>query len=178
MAQELEEIDVTTQEWKGVTQEGTNNDPSSNTKAFVVQEAALIRDYVDEEHTALKLHDHNILKTIKGRLNQLVNTINSIPERLYNNTIDVAQNISENLYQYADAMSGDSMDMSDVDIDSFMLDKAHIQYIDKLRKNNKEAYDKALASYASLAGKGLPKDTKTANVVSFFQTNSKDFIVK
>jgi hypothetical protein len=156
-------------------------DPSSNTKQYVKSETSVLQEYVEKEDRSIIVYvdkgDEDVLTTVKNKYNNLVSTVNKIPDWLYKNTIDVAQTISENLYLYADAMAGDAMDMSETDIESFLLDKAHRQYIDNLRKKNKTAYDKLVASFDSLAGKGMPKDTKISNVVTFFHKNSKDYII-
>lgn len=132
----------------------TRVEEEAPTVPLVVQTYVKQQDRLVEQEVLRK--QGVLLEFIRTQYNKLVTSLNTIPRMIIGTTLESSTSVSNTLYEYADALGGKNGD-KDNDTDTLMIEKAHLEYIDKLRRSNIAAYKQALSFYDALVDQNLSR---------------------
>lgn len=99
-------------------------------------------------------------------LSRFVDFINAIPGKVHDSTVLLAEEIGSKLKKYGDTLQG--KDNSSGSKHFAQVQKANFQYLEHIRKNEREKFVK-IAKF-SLSLEQLPDKAKAAAAIKFFQT--------
>jgi len=132
---------------------------SSAVKTYVKEENLVVEEEVVRKQGAL-------MDFIRTQYNNLIESLNTIPKTIIGKTVESTTSVSNKLYEYADALGGKNND-KDNDTDTLMIERAHLNYIDKLRRTNIDAYKKTVAFYDSLIDQNISRPDQYALIADF-----------
>ena len=151
------------------TSEEGNGIVPPTVKNYVKQEDRILEETIVQKQGLF-------LEFIRQQYQNLVINLNTIPNMIIRSTIESSTSVSNKLYEYADALGGKNGD-KDNDVETLMITKSHLDYLDKFRRKNESAYKNALIFYDKLLDQNMARKDQCTAIAAYVEKNFKTFEV-
>lgn len=112
--------------------------------------------------------EHSLLSPIYAKIRYITQSLNALPDKVYDRSIDLASSIANKIHECGDVVRG-KQENNTSGITS--VRESHFYFLESLRKENKDLYQK-LVGLAN-ATRALDENEKIYAISLFVKTHSK-----